>query len=54
MTRNEARQRNRNHPGPATLALLRRRAPLSGALHGNLKRAAWNDDCLLTLIRAAA
>ncbi len=61
MPRNEARQCPRNHHGPATLALLCRRAlhlarrdPSHGALRGNLTRAPGNDACLLTLLRAAA
>ncbi len=61
MPMNEARPRPRKQHGPANLALLRRlarnlarRDPAKDALRGNLKRAAWNDDRLLNLIRAAA
>ncbi len=60
-TMNEDRQRNRKQHGPETLALLRRlalniarRKPSKDALRGKLKRAAWNHDFLLNLIRAAA
>ncbi len=61
VTMNEDRQRNRKDHGPENLALIRRlalniarREPTKDAMRGKLKRAAWNDDFLLNLIRAAA
>ena len=61
VTMNEDRQRNRKEHGPENLAMLRRlalniarREPTKDAMRGKLKRAAWNDDFLLNLIRAAA
>ena len=61
VTMNEDRQRNRKDHGPENLALMRRLAlniarpePSKNAMRGKLKRAAWNDDFLLTLIRADA
>ncbi len=60
VTMNEDRQRNRKDHGPENLALMRRlalniarREPTKDAMRGKLKRAAWNDDFLLNLIRAA-
>ena len=61
VTMNEDRQRNRKDHGPENPALMRRlalniarREPSKDAMRGKLKRAAWNDDFLLNLIRAAA
>ena len=55
VTMNEDRQRNRKQHGPVNLALnILRREPSKDAMRGKLKRAAWNDDFLLNLIRAAA
>lgn len=58
---NEDRARNRTGNGPENLAILRRIAlnlarnePSKGAMRGKLKRAAWNDDFILNLIRAAS
>ncbi len=58
---NEDAQRNRKDNGPENLALMRRlalniaqREPSKGAVRGKIKRAAWNDDFLLNMIRAAA
>ena len=60
-TMNEDRQRNRKDHGPENLAMLRRlalniarREPTKDAMRGKLKRAAWNDDFLLNVIRAGA
>jgi len=57
---NEDWQRNRKGYGPQNLALMRRLAlniarhePSKDAMRGKLKRAAWNDDFLLNMIRAA-
>lgn len=61
VTMNEDRQRNRSDHGPENLALMRRlalniarREPSKDAMRGKLKRAAWNDDFLLNMVRAAA
>ena len=60
VTLNEDQQRNRTRHGPENLALLRRlalniarREPTRDAMRGKIKRAAWNDDFLLDMIRAA-
>ncbi len=60
VTMNEDRQRNRKGHGPENLAMLRRlalniarREPTRDAMRGKLKRAAWNDDFLLTMIADA-
>jgi len=57
---NEDWQRNRKGYGPQNLALMRRLAlniarhePSRDAMRGKLKRAAWNDNFLLNMIRAA-
>lgn len=61
VTMNEDAQRNRKDNGPENLALMRRialniarREPSKGAMRGKIKRAAWNDDFLINLIRAVA
>lgn len=61
VTMNEDRQRNRKENGPENLALMRRlalniarREPTKNSMRGKLKRAAWNDDFLLNMVRAAA
>ena len=61
VTMNEDRQRNRKADGPENLALLRcltfniaRHEPTRDAMRGKLKRAAWNDDFLINMIRSAA
>lgn len=58
---NEDRARNRTGNGPENLAILRRIAlnlaraePSKGSMRGKLKRAGWNDNFILQLIRAAA
>lgn len=58
---NEDRARNRTGNGPENLAILRRIAlnlarsePSKGSMRGKLKRAGWNDNFILDLIRAAA
>ena len=58
---NEDGQRNRKKNGPHNLALLRRMAlnlarveSSKGSMRGKLKRAGWQDDFLLDLVRAAA
>ena len=50
--------RNRKDHGPANIAVLRRRAldvarqdKTKGSLAGKLKRAGWDDDYLLKLLR---
>ncbi len=57
---NEDQQRNRKGHGPQNLALMRRLAlniarhePTKDAMRGKLKRAAWDDNFLIDLIRAA-
>ena len=60
VTMNEDRQRNRTGHGPENLALLRRLAlnvarvePGRDAMRGKLKRAGWDNNFLLNMIRAA-
>ena len=59
VTMNEDRQRNRTGHGPENLALLRRLAlnvariePGKDAMRGKLKRAGWDNNFLLNMIRA--
>lgn len=61
VTMNVDRQRNRKEHKPENLAMVRhvalnipRREPAKDDMPGKLKHAAWNDDFLLNLIRAAA
>ena len=60
VTMNEDGQRNRRDNGPSNLALLRRLAlniarvqPDKDSMRGKLKRAGWNTDFLLDMVRAA-
>ncbi len=57
----EDRQRNRTERRPENLALMRRMAlnvarieASKGSMRGKLKRAGWNNDFLLDMIRAVA
>ena len=59
VTMNEDRQRNRTGNGPENLALLRRMAlnvtriePGKDAMRGKLKRAGWDNNFLLDMIRS--
>ena len=59
VTMNEDRQRNRTGHGPENLALLRRLAlnvariePGKDAMRGKLKRAGWDNNFLLDMVRA--
>ena len=61
VTMNEDRQRNRTERGPENLALMRRMAlnvarieASKGSMRGKLKRAGWDNDFLLDMIRATA
>jgi len=61
VTMNEDKQRNRKQNGPENLAMMRRLAlniarnePSGDAMRGKLKRALWNDDFSIQMIRAAA
>ncbi len=60
VTMNEDAMRNRTGNGPQNLAILRRIAlnlarsePSKGSMRGKLKKAGWNDEFILDLIRAA-
>jgi len=60
VTMNEDAMRNRKGNGPENLGLLRRMAlnlarsePSKGSMRGKLKKAGWNDDFILDLIRVA-
>lgn len=60
VTMNEDAMRNRKGNGPENLAILRRIAlnlarsePTKGSMRGKLKKAGWNDNFILDLIRAA-
>ena len=60
VTMNEDGQRNRRDHGPSNLALLRRLAlniarvqPDKDSMCGKLKRAGWDTDFLLDMVRAA-
>ena len=60
VTMNEDGQRNRKDHGPSNLALLRRLAlniarvqPDKDSMRGKLKRAGWDTDFLLDMVRAA-
>ncbi len=53
--------RNRKGNGPENLAILRRIAlnlatsePSKGSMRGKLKKAGWNDNFILNLIRTTA
>jgi len=57
---NEDAMRNRTGNGPQNLAILRRIAlnmartePTKISMRGKLKKAGWNNDFILDLIRAA-
>ncbi len=59
VTMNEDKLRNRKENGPENMAILRRIAlnlartePTKGSMRGKLKKAGWNDDFILDLIRA--
>jgi len=61
VTMNEDAMRNRTGSGPENLAILRRIAlnlarsePTKGSMRGKLKKAGWNDNFILDLIRTAA
>lgn len=61
VTMNEDAMRNRTGNGPENLAFLRRIAlnlarsePTKGSMRGKLKKAGWNDNFILDLIRTAA
>jgi len=58
---NDDKQRNRKQHGPENFATMRRLAlniarnePSGDAMRGKLKRALWNDDFSIQMIRAAA
>ena len=60
VTMNEDNARNRTRNGPENHAILRRMAlnlarsePSKGSMRGKLKRAGWQDEFMLDLIRAA-
>ena len=60
VTLNEDAQRNRAGHGTRNLAALRRLAlnvaraqPDKGSVRGKIKRAGWDDDFLLDMVRAA-